>query len=96
MLGTNFDQGVLNHSVKNIFQFIEENSEDRDITVWASYMEIYNEQINDLLDINNVNLKLRECPTEGYYVQGLKLVKIKDLGDFKQLLKMGEKARHYR
>jgi hypothetical protein len=68
MLGTNFDQGVLNHSVKNIFQFIEENSEDRDITVWASYMEIYNEQINDLLDINNVNLKLRECPTEGYYV----------------------------
>ena len=43
MLGTNFDQGILSHSIKNIFQFVEDSQDDRDITIWASYMEIYNE-----------------------------------------------------
>lgn len=52
------------------------------MTLWASYMEVYNEQINDLLDPNNVNLKLREDPAEGYYVNGLKIVKISQPNDF--------------
>jgi len=59
-------------------------------------MEVYNEQINDLLDQNNINLKLREDPIEGYYVSGLKAIKIQSVEDFKKLIKLGEKARHYR
>ena len=73
-----------------------EKKEERDVTVWASYMEVYNEQINDLLDAKNVNLKLREDPYEGYYVNGLKIVKIFQIQDFQKILRVGEKARHYR
>ena len=59
-------------------------------------MEIYNEQVNDLLDQNNINLKIREDPVEGYYVSGLKMVKLTSIDDFKKLLGLGEKARKYR
>ena len=83
-------------AVDDIFRYIDSNANVRDVTLWASYMEVYNEQINDLLDQNKVNLKLREDPNEGYYVDGLKIVKITEVSDFQNLLKMGEKARHYR
>ena len=33
----------------------------RDVKVSASYMEIYNENVNDLLDYNKKNLEIREC-----------------------------------
>ena len=47
---------------------MEQNKDTRQVTLWGSYMEIYNEQINDLLDHNGTNLKLREDPAEGPYV----------------------------
>jgi centromeric protein E len=59
-------------------------------------MEIYNEQINDLLDPNNVNLKIREDPSEGYFVSGLKCYRINDLSDALKILALGERSRHYR
>ena len=49
----------------DIFSFQEEVREDREVTIWVSYMEIYNESVNDLLDRNNLNLKIREDPSEG-------------------------------
>ncbi len=50
--------------------------EDRDVTVWCSYMEVYNESVNDLLDQSSTNLKIREDPSEGYYVSGLKSIRL--------------------
>ena len=43
MLGSSFDSGVLTSSIRDIFRYIDENAESRDVTVWASYMEVYNE-----------------------------------------------------
>jgi centromeric protein E len=96
MLGTSFDKGILLQSVSEIFEYISENQDNRDVTLWASYLEVYNEQINDLLDVTNVNLKLREDPVEGYYASGLKSIKIHQVEDFRKLLALGEKSRRYR
>ena len=96
MLGTTFDKGILLQAAKELLEFSEDNKDVRDVTLWASYLEIYNEQINDLLDVNNTNLKLREDPGEGYYVSGLKSVKLRQVEDFKKVLTLGEKARRYR
>lgn len=41
-------------------------------------------------------MKLREDPAEGYYIGGLRNIQIETMEDFKKLLKLGEKARHYR
>ena len=43
MIGTQFDKGILIQAVNDIFQYIDENSDERDVTIWASYMEVYNE-----------------------------------------------------
>lgn len=96
MLGTSFDQGILLSAVQEIFDYAGKNIDTREISIWASYLEIYNENINDLLDQNNINLKIREDPSEGCYVSGLKTLKIIKVEDFKKLIKLGEKARHYR
>ena len=37
----------------------------------CSYLEIYNEQIMDLLDPSQVNLQIREDIKKGVYVDGL-------------------------
>ena len=49
-----------------------------------------------MIDSTNTNLKIREDPAEGHYVSGLKVVKIHKVDDFRKLLNLGEKARHYR
>ncbi len=60
MIGTEQDYGIMVLAVKDIFKYIQQNSDSRRITVWASYMEVYSEQIDDLLGPNNSNLKLKE------------------------------------
>lgn len=80
----------------DIFKFIELEKEERDIRLWASYMEIYNETVNDLLDFNNTNLKIKEDAAEGPYVAGLKVFRIFSKEDVSKFLTLGEKSRHYR
>jgi hypothetical protein len=60
-------------------------------------MEIYNEVINDLLDKNSTNLKIREDTNSpiGAYVQGLKAYKLIDFDHFLDILNKGEKNRQY-
>ena len=60
-------------------------------------MEIYNEIINDLLDPEAQNLKIREDLNTplGAYVEGLKSVKIENYEDFMRVLAQGEKVRQY-
>jgi hypothetical protein len=43
--------------LKDIFKNFEKN-ENRDCSVFISYMEIYNEQINDLLNPEGLNLRI--------------------------------------
>jgi centromeric protein E len=80
----------------DIFSFQEEVREEREVTIWVSYMEIYNESVNDLLDASNLNLKIREDPSEGYFVSGLKTMRVGAIEDVGKIISMGEKNRHYR
>ena len=32
----------------------------KSVKIWISYMEIYNENVNDLLDVSKKNLKIRD------------------------------------
>ncbi len=54
-----------------MFQKIVEKPEGWTFSVEVSYLEIYMETINDLLDTSNTNLDIRELKGEGVYVQGL-------------------------
>jgi centromeric protein E len=80
----------------DIFSFQEKVSEEREVNIWVSYMEIYNESVNDLLDASNLNLKIREDPSEGYFVGGLKTMRVGTIEDVAKIISIGEKNRHYR
>ena len=41
-------------------------------SVWISYIEIYKEQLNDLLEPGKSNLKITDDPIYGVSVQGAK------------------------
>lgn len=48
MLGNKDAPGLLPYSVKDLFYEINRR-EDLEFSVWISYIEIYKEQVNDLL-----------------------------------------------
>ena len=71
MIGTPELPGVLPCAIKHIFQSIESDREN-EYNVWVSYLEIYNEQINDLLVPGSNNLQVKEDPKKGAFIPKLK------------------------
>ena len=57
-------------------------------------MEIYNEQIIDLLNKNNGNLQIREDIKKGVYVEGVEEETIFKGEQALEILKKGSKGRH--
>ena len=60
-----------------------------------SYLEIYNEQVMDLLDKSSTNLKLRENESGQVYVEGVKSIPVTCAEEVYKIMKDGEKNRHY-
>lgn len=63
--------GIINLAIQDVWAFIQQHPE-REFLLRVSYMEIYNEIVNDLLTPGNSNLKIHEDPQKGVYVGGLK------------------------
>ncbi|XP_063985687.1 uncharacterized protein LOC135166895 [Diachasmimorpha longicaudata] len=59
MMGTQLEPGVIPLAVTAIFDYIMKD-ETREFVLSVSYIELYNEKVNDLLDTTNQDLKLRE------------------------------------
>jgi kinesin family protein 15 len=56
----------------------------------VSYMELYNEQINDLLEPSKKNLDVRENKDKGIYVDQLSEYEVKNLEDTINYLEKGD------
>lgn len=63
--------------------------------VRASYLEIYNEKINDLLNIANTNLKLFDDAKKGAVVRGLTEKTCASYSEIMQVLSIGERNKHF-
>jgi kinesin family protein 1 len=62
--------------------------------VEVSYIEIYNEKVRDLLNPKNKgNLKVREHPSLGPYVEDLSRLVVRSYEDINHLMDEGNKAR---
>lgn len=70
--GSQSKQGIIPRSCQTLFQNINKKDDVVDANMKCSFLEIYREQIRDLLSTENeTNLKLRQCSVKGVYVQGL-------------------------
>lgn len=73
MLGTDEDPGIMFRAIENIFSSMARNSEELMYKASMSYLEIYNENVRDLLNPSSGVLDLRE-DAKGVQVPGLREV----------------------
>uniref|UniRef100_A0A096LR59 Kinesin-like protein n=1 Tax=Poecilia formosa TaxID=48698 RepID=A0A096LR59_POEFO len=89
-------QGVIPNAFDHIFTHISRSQSDKQYLVRASYLEIYLEEIRDLLDPNHGNtrgLELRESPETGVYVQDLTSCVCKSIKEIEEVMNVGNQAR---
>jgi centromeric protein E len=95
MLGTPNSPGILPCTLRDIFNIIQKENNPECYTVYCTYLEIYNENIHDLLTDSNF-LKIADDNKYGVVVNGAKRVKIKTFEDGIALKDYGEENRKYR
>ncbi|XP_020776219.1 kinesin-like protein KIF3C [Boleophthalmus pectinirostris] len=88
-------RGVIPNAFDHIFTHISRSQSDKQYLVRASYLEIYLEEIRDLLDPNHANtrLELRESPETGVYVRDLTSCVCKSIKEIEEVMNMGNQAR---
>ena len=87
-------RGIIPNAFNHIFGFIKTEGENKKFLVRCSFVEIYNEEVRDLLGDSNNKLKIREDPKKGIFIEDLKYVMIKDSNDTEKCLNKGNKNRH--
>ncbi|KAI2471943.1 kinesin-domain-containing protein [Annulohypoxylon bovei var. microspora] len=101
MMGTPDQAGLIPRTCEDLFQRIEAaQNETPNISyhVRASYFEVYNEHVRDLLVPVVPNqapyyLKIRESPTDGPYVKDLTEVPVRNLNEILRYMKAGDASR---
>ncbi|KAI1850613.1 hypothetical protein JX266_003895 [Neoarthrinium moseri] len=96
MMGYGKEHGIIPKICQDMFQRITQLQEDKTLkcTVEVSYLEIYNERVRDLLNPSTKgNLKVREHPSTGPYVEDLAKLVVTSFQDIEHLMDEGNKAR---
>lgn len=96
MMGYGEEIGVIPRICKDMFERIERITVDPNLkyTVEVSYLEIYNERVRDLLNpASRGNLRVREHPSTGPYVEDLAKLAVQSFAEIENLMDEGNKAR---
>jgi len=87
-------RGVIPNAIDHIFRHISQST-NQQYLVRASYLEIYQEEIRDLLNTKDKDkrLELKERPDIGVYVKDLNSFVTKSVDDIMQVMKIGNENR---
>lgn len=85
-------QGLIPNSFEHVFSEVEA-SEGKQWMVRASYLEIYNEEVRDLLSKTpDVALELKEHKDSGVYVKGLNAFVVKGVAELRNVVEVSDHA----
>ncbi|XP_069899339.1 kinesin-like protein KIF7 isoform X1 [Dipodomys merriami] len=89
------EQGIIPRAMAEAFKLIDEN-DLLDCLVHVSYLEVYKEQLRDLLEVTTASrdIQLREDDRGSVALCGVKEVDVEGLDEVLSLLEMGNAARH--
>ena len=87
------NEGIIPLTLKEIFDKIYLSKDITNSKITVSFIEIYNENINDLLDSSKTNLDLRETPNKEVIVNNLTEIKINNHEEAMNLLLKGNESR---
>uniref|UniRef100_A0A3Q3Q2J7 Kinesin-like protein n=1 Tax=Monopterus albus TaxID=43700 RepID=A0A3Q3Q2J7_MONAL len=86
-------RGVIPRAFEHIFESIQ-CAENTKFLVRASYLEIYNEEIRDLLgNDTKQRLELKEHPEKGVYVRDLSMHTVHSVGECERIIEQGWRNR---
>ena len=98
------DRGVNHRALAELFRLADERADGYEYAIVVSMMEVYNEQVRDLLDDAGARsaaspsaakgLEVRLGPGGGSVVPGLQRVPVRTVEDVLQLMARGAKNRH--
>ena len=87
-------RGIMPRAFDDIFKSIQGDSDQTQFLVRASYLEIYNEEVRDLLSKNPKNrLELHEKVDSGVYVKDLSYFAAKTADEVRKIMYIGSKNR---
>ena len=87
-------RGIIPRAIEQIFGHIQQNaSPSMRFLVRASYLQIYNEQISDLLKPERSNLSIREDKRRGVFVDGLSEWVVRSPAEIYGLMQRGGQVR---
>ena len=106
MLGKESNPGIMPLTLTELFNKVKQFKNEREYKLKFWYLEIYNENIRDLLrfmnqsnsNSNNINeenesLDLREDPIKGIVVSGITEINVNNSNDMLKILKRGNRNR---
>eukprot|EP00889_Picochlorum_renovo_P006018 jgi/Picre1/33048/NNA_008374.t1 len=97
MKGNEEEPGIIPLSVRDLFRMMQQLSNERDFLVRVSYMEIYNEEIRDLLaagDVCGSQVAIKQSAEQGIFVDGLQEIIVSSVDHVLQLVEQAEQERH--
>ena len=86
-------RGIIPRACHHIFSHIAQDESGTEWQIKASFLEIYMENVKDLLSTDKLNLKVRETPARGVWVEGLTEEFVTNEAEVLELLHRGEKQR---
>ncbi|XP_072940212.1 kinesin-like protein KIF18A isoform X3 [Epargyreus clarus] len=93
MIGSKENPGITYLTMEHLFYTINSFEREREFDIGVSYIEVYNENVYDLLKPSNTPLQLREDSKYGVMVAGLTLNNIKTARELLNMLENGNKNR---
>ncbi|KAL5244522.1 hypothetical protein ACI65C_011932 [Semiaphis heraclei] len=98
-MGTNFvddenedEKGIIPRAIQNIFNEVQNKSGEAKFSIKASFIELYQEQVYDLLSPNRATLDIRE-DGRGICIPGLTEICVTDFSSTLQCLVQGSSGR---
>ena len=87
-------KGVIPNAFDHIFGYIGSEGSSKKFLVRCSFVEIYNEEVRDLLGESSKALEVREDPKKGTFVKGLSYYPLKNADEIVKCLDKGNANRH--
>ena len=93
MLGSLLEPGLMSLTLSDMFKKLQRMRSDKDVKVKCSFVEVYNENIRDLLGPGH-DLQIREDPVKGMCVAGVsEIAGVSSVEEIMELLHKGNRNR---
>ncbi|ESO85910.1 hypothetical protein LOTGIDRAFT_235687 [Lottia gigantea] len=92
MVGNNQDEGIIPQLCNNLYTQINQRS-NKEFFITVSYLEVLDGEMMDLLNPHTNEMKIREHPNKGIYVDGLSELVCHNQDELKMYFDQGTRAR---